>query len=164
MRTLLLLTFVAATAETVGAQAPTPPGPATPPVQAAASPAREAAPVPAANYAYDATDRRDPFVNLINRGADPRQSAGKGARPEGIAGVMVDEVALRGIVQSQGAFVAMISAPNGRTYTVRQGDRLMDGAVRAINGQSVVMMQEVNDPLSLKKQREVRKQLRGEVK
>ena len=90
--------------------------------------------------------------------------AGKGARPEGIAGVMVDEVALRGIVQSQGAFVAMISAPNGRTYTVRQGDRLMDGAVRAINGQSVVMMQEVNDPLSLQKQREVRKQLRGEVK
>ena len=157
MRALLLLTFVAATAAPAGAQTPTPAAATTPPAQ-------NAAPVPPANYAYDATSRRDPFVSLVNRGAETRPSTGKGLRPEGIAGVMVDEVAVRGIVQSQGAFVAMIAAPNGRTYTVRPGDRLMDGAVRAINGQSVVMMQEVSDPLSLEKQREVRKQLRGEVK
>ena len=58
----------------------------------------------------------------------------------------------------------MIAAPSGRTYSIRPGDRLMDGSVRTITAQSVVLMQEVNDPLSLEKQREVRKYLRGEVK
>lgn len=58
----------------------------------------------------------------------------------------------------------MIGLPSGRSYTVRPGDRLMDGTVRTITAQAVVLMQEVNDPLSLEKQREVRKFLRGEVK
>lgn len=173
MKTLLLLTLVAGVTVTISrpasAASPAPvdvfeggqtPQPAAPP----APPAQEAAPVPPPNYSYDSTGRRDPFVSLVNRGADTRPGAPKGPRPEGIAGVMVDEVAVRGIVQSRGAWVAMIAAPNGRTYTIRPGDRLMDGAVRAITGQGVVMLQEVNDPLALEKQREVRKQLRGEVK
>jgi Tfp pilus assembly protein PilP len=130
----------------------------------ASAPGQQAAPVPPPDYAYDPTGRRDPFVSLVNRGPDTRQGPVKGARAEGIAGVLVDEVAVRGIVHSRGSWVAMIAAPNGRTYTIRPGDRLMDGAVRAITGQTVVLMQEVNDPLSLEKQREVRKQLRGEVK
>jgi hypothetical protein len=61
-------------------------------------------------------------------------------------------------------WVAMIATPSGRAHTIRPGDRLMDGTVRTITGQAVVLMQEVNDPLSLEKQREVRKYLRGEVK
>ena len=40
----------------------------------------------------------------------------------------------------------------------------MDGTVHTITPESVVLMQEVNDPLSLQKQREVRKPLRGEAK
>jgi hypothetical protein len=58
----------------------------------------------------------------------------------------------------------MLGAPTGRTYTVRAGDKLMDGSVRSIDGTSVTLMKEVFDPLSLEKQREVRKYLRGEVK
>ena len=72
--------------------------------------------------------------------------------------------AVRGILESRGGFVAMIAAPNGRTYNVRPGDRLLDGSVRTITAQAVVFMQEVSDPLSLEKQREVRKPLRPEVK
>jgi Tfp pilus assembly protein PilP len=159
MRANLLFTLVAVmtAVNSDGGQAPAQPAPAAPPAQ-------EAAPAPPPNYAYDIASRRDPFVSLVNRGSDTRQGPPKGARPEGIAGVMVDEVAVRGIVQSRGTWVAMIAAPNGRSYTIRPGDRLMDGAVRTINGESVVLMQEVKDPLSLEKQREVRKQLRGEVK
>ena len=52
----------------------------------------------------------------------------------------------------------------GTVLAVRPGDRLMDGSVSTITAQAVVLMQEVNDPLSLEKQREVRKFLRGEVK
>ena len=128
-------------------------------------PAADSGPVPPPNYAYETESRRDPFVSLIRGGTDTRKAAVvKGGRPDGIGGVLVDEVAVRGIVQSRGDWVAMIAAPNGRSYTIRPGDRLMDGSVRAITAQSVVMMQEVNNPLSLEKQREVRKQLRGEVK
>jgi Tfp pilus assembly protein PilP len=85
-------------------------------------------------------------------------------RAEGINGILVEEVVVKGIVQTRGAWVAMIATPSGRTYSVRPGDRLMDGNVRTITAQSVVLLQEVNDPLSLEKQREVRKFLRGEVK
>jgi hypothetical protein len=75
----------------------------------------------------------------------------------------VDEVVVKGIVQSRGGWMAMIGSTSGKTYSIRPGDRLMDGNVRTITPQAVVLMQQVNDPLSLEKQREVRKYLR-EVK
>jgi hypothetical protein len=102
---------------------------------------------------------------LVNRGVEARPGADRGAaRPEGLPGLLVDEVVVRGIVQTPRGFVAMVGAPTGKTYSVRAGDRLMDGNVRAITAQAVVLLQDVNDPLSLEKQREVRKYLRGEVK
>ena len=140
-----------------GEQAPT--APATPPPAGRA----DGAPTPPPNYRYEPASRRDPFVSLVNRGIENTQAT-PGARPEGIAGVLVDEVVVRGIVQSQGGGVAMIGSPSGRTYSIRPGDRLMDGTVRAITPQAVVLMQEVNDPLAVEKQREVRKFLRGGVK
>ena len=139
--------------------------PAQAPAPAAAAPAaKETAPAPPPDFTYEIEARRDPFVSLINRGTEPRAAQVKLARPDGIAGVMVDEVAVRGILQTRDSWVAMIAAPNGRTYTVRPGDRLMDGNVHTITGQSVVLTQEVKDPLSLEKRREVSKPLRGEVK
>lgn len=140
-------------------QAPAPSAPAPKP-----PPATEAAPTPPPNYAYSPAGRRDPFVSLVNRGTGSSAGMPGGTRPEGVAGILVDEVVVRGIMQSRGNWVAMIGTPSGRTYSVRPGDRLMDGSVRAITAQAVVLMQEVNDPLSLEKQREVRKYLRGEVK
>lgn len=144
-----------------------------PPAQAQAAPAAPSAatgpqqpppPAPAADYAYNPDNRRDPFVSLVNRGSDGRVTGQTGTRPEGVGGIGVEEVVVRGIVQSRGGWIAMIASPAGRTYTIRAGDRLLDGSVRTINGQAVVLMQEVNDPLSLEKQREVRKFLRAEVK
>jgi hypothetical protein len=43
---------------------------------------------------------------------------------------------------------------------VRPGDKLFDGTVRSISQNVLVILQQVNDPLSLEKQREVRKVLR----
>ncbi|HUE89580.1 MAG TPA: hypothetical protein VMO26_26175 [Vicinamibacterales bacterium] len=135
----------------------------SPPAPAPAPPGQEAAPTPPPNYAYEPDTRRDPFVSLANRGTDAG-AATRGSRPEGLAGILVDEVVVRGILQTKGGWVAMIGLPSGRSFTVRPADRLMDGTVRAITAQAVVFMQEVNNPLSLEKQREVRKFLRGEVK
>jgi Tfp pilus assembly protein PilP len=143
---------------TLAAQAPKGAAPA------AATPGQPPPPAPPPDYEYRPDNRRDPFLDLTNRGTDSRASEPRGQRPEGLAGITVDEVVVRGIVQSRGGFMAMIGAPSGRTYTVRAGDRLMDGSIRTITAQSVVLMQEINDPLSLAKQREVRKRLRPEVK
>jgi len=159
----LLLVLVAGASARAAEQPPnTPAAPATP----AAKPANpaDAPPTPPQNYAYASEGRRDPFVSLMNRGTTGQKGGPKGMRAEGLNGILVDEVVVKGIFQNRGAWTAMIAAPSGRTYSIRAGDRLMDGNVRTITAQAVVLMQEVNDPLSLDKQREVRKFLRGEVK
>jgi predicted ATPase len=43
---------------------------------------------------------------------------------------------------------------------VHPGDRFLDGTVKTNTPQGLIIVQEVNDPLSLVKQREIRKQLR----
>ncbi len=46
---------------------------------------------------------------------------------------------------------------DNKTYIVRAGDKLSDGTVRSITADAMVILQQVNDPLSLEKEREVRK-------
>ncbi|MEW5981606.1 MAG: hypothetical protein AB1806_04470 [Acidobacteriota bacterium] len=116
-------------------------------------------------YAYDPAGRRDPFVSLLQRGVtDP---AGRQGRPAlGVGGLLVGEIVLKGVMQSRGTFVALVQGPDNKTLLVRVNDRLLDGSVRAITQDTLVLMQDVNDPLSLTKQREVRLTLRpgGEPK
>jgi Tfp pilus assembly protein PilP len=125
----------------------------------AAAPARPVAPLPAAGFTYEAGGRRDPFISLANQGSDPR-SEGR-TRYQGLAGLGVNEVSVKGIVLYERQLVAMVQAPDNRTYLVRPNDRLLDGSVRAVTSEAVVFVQQVNDPLSLVKQREIRKALRA---
>lgn len=108
-------------------------------------------------YRYNPEGRRDPFVSLLAAGLESRSS---GAHSEGLAGLSVGEMSVRGIVQSRTGFVAMVQGPDARTYIVHVNDRLLDGRVSSMTAQDLVITQEVNDPLSLVKQREVRKPLR----
>jgi len=121
-------------------------------------------PVPPPNFDYSAQGRRDPFISLVDRGKDQstqNSGAATAKRAEGVPGMMTGELTVRGIMQTRGAWVAMVSGPDNKVYTVRAGDKLADGVIRQVNATSVVILQEVNDPLSLEKQREVRKFLRG---
>lgn len=154
--------MVAAVLVTAAVRAQTP---AEPPAHASA-PAQlpDAAPTPPSNFVYESEGRRDPFVSLATRGTDGRAPHVNGVRPDGLAGVMVDELVVRGVVQSRGSWMAIVEGANGRAYLIRPGDRLMGGSVLSINTEAVVLMQDVNDPLSLATQREVRKYLRGEVR
>ena len=111
-------------------------------------------------YVYTPQGRRDPFVSLLARGADNKTLQG-GRRPEGIAGLAVNELSVRGVMQSHGGYVAILQGPDSKTYIARPGDRLLDGTIRAITDQGLVISQEVTDPLSLVKQKEVRKGLRA---
>ena len=54
----------------------------------------------------------------------------------------------------------MVQGTAPKTFTIRPGDKLMDGTVKAITADSVVFSEDVNDPLSMVKQKEVRKTVR----
>ncbi|MBI4887012.1 MAG: hypothetical protein HY824_07960 [Acidobacteria bacterium] len=131
----------------------------------AATPAVPAAPttdqlIEPPGFTYNAGGRRDPFVSLLGRGADGRGGDRTGPRPTGLAGLGVGEITLRGTLRSREGFVAILQGADQKTYIVRPGDKLLDGTVRAISQNDLVIVQQVNDPLSLDKQREVRKVLR----
>ena len=136
-------------------QAPAP-APASPGAQTA--PAAPAPPAPQTGHSYNREGRRDPFVSLSRRGSDV--AATPGMRAAGLRGLGVGEVTLRGTVASQGGFVAIVQGSDSKTYIVRPGERLADGTIRSITSDALVILQQVNDPLSLEKQREVRKVLR----
>ena len=108
-------------------------------------------------YQYEPAGRRDPFVSPLGGGVEGRT----GKKPEGSNGLAVGEISVRGIMQSRGALVAMVQGPDNKTYVMHSGDRLIDGTIKAITLQGLVIVQEVNDPLSLVKQREIRKLLRS---
>jgi type IV pilus assembly protein PilP len=130
--------------------------------QGAAGPAAAPAPAPAAaprtgsGYTYDASGRRDPFLSL-DHASDPRANTGK---VNGLAGLMINEATVKGVVKSRGRMLAMVQAPDNKTYIVKASDRLLDGEVRAVTAEAVVFVQNVNDPLSPVRQREIRKPLR----
>ena len=106
---------------------------------------------------YEAAGRRDPFLSLIGTGTDGRASK----KGEGPAGMSAAEISVRGVLQSRGKLIAMVMGPDNKTYIVHQGDKLLDGSIKSITPQGLVIEQEVNDPLSVIKQREIRKLLRG---
>jgi Tfp pilus assembly protein PilP len=140
----------------------TPAGPAQDPKGKPAAtkpkPAREAAAaIEHEGFSYRPEGRRDPFLTLVRRGADGRTG---GKRPDGVPGLAVSEITLKGVIASKGSFFALIQGPDARTYVVHPNDRLFDGTIKAITANSVVIVEDVNDPLSLTKQREVRKTLR----
>ena len=151
MRAAVPLPLVLALASApAAAQAPAPPA-AQPAPQAAA------APPPASAFTYDPEGRRDPFVSLLGRGAEGRSTAN---RPAGLSGVLIDEVVVKGIVKGTNGYYALVTGSEPRVLTLRTGDRLMDGTVKTITATEVVFAQDVNDPLSLQKTREIRKSLR----
>jgi Tfp pilus assembly protein PilP len=138
------------------AQKPAEPASAPETTAAPAEPAAEAS----QGFTYSAEGRRDPFVSLLRRGTGVQESAA--ARAAGLAGLSVSEVSLRGVMASRGGFVAIVQGSDNKPYIVRSGQKLADGSVRAIDQDSMVLLQQVDDPLSHESQREVRKVLRQE--
>jgi Tfp pilus assembly protein PilP len=132
----------------------------------AAPPATPAAQQPdktGPGYTYDPAGRRDPFVSLLGRGGDLPTPTG--SRPAGLPGVQINEVTLKGVLKAaRGDFIALLQSPDQHTYIVHPGDKLMDGMVKVITQDAIVFSQDVNDPLSLVKQREVRKTIRPEAR
>src|SRR5688572_29479222 len=112
-------------------------------------------PESADTYRYDPQGRRDPFRSLI--GPTPKIDAGN--RPEGLPGFLIDELKLQGIFRTRQGFTAMMNAPDNKGYSVRVGNKVLDGEVIRITATSIVFRQEVNDPTRIERYREVVKDL-----
>jgi hypothetical protein len=108
-------------------------------------------------FSYDPGNRRDPFKSLL---AGPDRPEFRGPRPEGVPGLMIDEIDLTGIFRTSKGFVAQVVAANQKkSYLLKEGDQLYDGDVVSINRSEVVFKQIVQDPTALKPFREVVKSL-----
>jgi Tfp pilus assembly protein PilP len=118
-------------------------------------------------YTYNPQGRRDPFVSLIKPvGPD----TGAKTRKPGMEGFLIQEVALKGIVKTAGGggeksvaekagYIAMFLGTDGKSYFVNVGQRLFDGQIVAIDAGTVTFRQEVTDPLSPVKTREIKQSL-----
>ena len=148
--------FARAAAATSG-DSTTPVTPVTAPKGPAAAPAPQVPGHPEDRAGYDPAGRRDPFVSLLSRG---ETKLPVGGRPVGVKGLMIGELSVRGVMRTSGKLLAIVQAPDNKTYTVHSGDVLYDGTVKVVANDAVIFLQRVDDPLSPVKQREIRKPLR----
>lgn len=108
-------------------------------------------------YFYDPGNRRDPFKSLL---AARERLEFRGPRPEGIPGLLIDEIDLTGIfITGDGPVAQVASADQEKSYLLRVGDQLYDGDVVGIARDEAVFKQIVDDPAALKPFREVVKKL-----
>ncbi len=158
-------------AQQQGAEAPaaTPEAPGAEPAAAPGADALERPPLDeemgTGGYTYESEGRRDPFVSLQRPVAADR---GPKTRKPGMEGFLIQEVALKGIVRVAGGglgvatepgYIATFQGADGQSYFVRTGQRLYDGVITAMDATSVTFRQDVTDPLSPVKSREIRKSL-----
>lgn len=149
------------------------PPPQPPPAEGEAAPAQEPEITPGpdidqilegeeevlsgSGFTYDPGNRRDPFKSLL---IEQQAREFRGPRPEGIPGLLIDEIDLTGIWRTSKGFVAQVVASNQKkTFLLKEGDQLYDGDVVSINKKEVVFKQIVQDQTALKPFREVVKSL-----
>jgi len=109
-------------------------------------------------FSYDPGGRRDPFRSL-NENVPLSK---KGPRPKGVAGMLVAEVNLVGIVRdSRGGNIAFFTGSDNKGYFLHVGDEVYDGTVMAIDPVhgTATFRQQVDDPRLIKPYRDVVKRL-----
>ncbi len=102
--------------------------------------------------------KRDPFVNPI------RQTTGDAAPPPaslppGIAGLLIGQTNLVGVLKTAQGMKAMVTATGNRTFFLKENDKVYNGRVTKITADSLVFEESVLDPLGQTVQREVVKKL-----
>lgn len=103
-------------------------------------------------YAYDPGERRDPFRSLLVTREAPEI---QGPRPEGVPGLLIDEVNLLGIIKTPSGYIAQVQAADRqKSYLLHEGEELFDGEVVSIQDNEVVFKQIVRDPTAVKPFRE----------
>jgi hypothetical protein len=109
-------------------------------------------------FSYDPGGRRDPFRSLFDELAIKK----KGPRPRGVAGMLVSEIGLVGLVRDpSGGDMTLFMGSDNKGYFLRVGDEVYDGTLIAVDPKAgtVTFRQQVDDPRLIKPYRDVVKRL-----
>lgn len=109
-------------------------------------------------FVYNPEGRRDPFWNLL-QGKSVKENR---EAIEGIAGLMIDELELEGIIFAQGSYKALLKGPDTRPYIVSIGSKVYDGEVVAMDKNSVSFKKSLTVALAGQKDRIIIKTLNPE--
>jgi Tfp pilus assembly protein PilP len=102
---------------------------------------------------YAANGRRDPFVSpVVSHAGGSGCSTGKKC-------LEIGAINLRGVVHSQGGFIAVVSNNMNKAYFLKENDPVFNGYVVKITGDSIVFQETLQDRLGKTFTREVVKKI-----
>jgi Tfp pilus assembly protein PilP len=95
---------------------------------------------------YSAQGKRDPFMNPLEI---PKVYPPVPANAKPYERVPAEKLALKAVIWNEKGYRALVTAPDGRGYTVKVGDRLGDklGRITRITENSVVVVEYIKDIL-----------------
>jgi Tfp pilus assembly protein PilP len=96
-------------------------------------------------FSYDPAGRRDPFRSLLDGFEEQEAETGR-VRPPGLAGMLVEELRVEGIIQTPSGILAFAQGRDNLSYILRPGMKLYNGEVKEIHSDRVVFRQQVDDP------------------
>ena len=124
---------------------------------AAPAPAKEAAEAPKgpekADGKWSMTGKRDPFVSPVVYQTGPSNCA------SGKKCLEIAAINLRGVVQSENGFIAVVTNNLNKAYFLRENDPVFDGYVVKITGDSIIFQETMQDRLGKTFTKEVVKKL-----
>ncbi len=99
---------------------------------------------------YDSQGKRDPFISLQKPKTNGDEAEFSSTpplnrRPPGLAGLLIDEVTVVGVVTAGKSPMVLLQGVDNFTYFASPRDQLFDGYVESINGEEVVFMRIVRD-------------------
>lgn len=97
---------------------------------------------------------RDPFENPLKKRAQKKR-----LQKPGIAGMLINEVELVGILKKGDEYIAIFNGTDNLGYFLKVNDELEDGRIKEITIETVVFEQRIEDPTAIRKTREVIKRL-----
>jgi hypothetical protein len=100
-----------------------------------------------AGVSFNPSNRRDPFLNPLqyskkNAKQNEDEEESRGTPPPGIGGTLISQAALQGISIRRTGKLAVIRGADGRAYFLKEGDRLFDGYLKAIEDDSITLVRE----------------------
>jgi type II secretory pathway pseudopilin PulG len=102
---------------------------------------------------WASTGKRDPFISpVVSRPGGSGCSTGKKC-------LEIGTITLRGIVQSENGFIAVVSNGLNKAYFLRENDPVFNGYVMKITGDSIVFQETLQDRLGKSFTREVVKKI-----
>jgi Tfp pilus assembly protein PilP len=98
--------------------------------------------------------KRDPFQTVIRE-----RSAGGPCASGGKQCLVPDEVALKGVVRSNGSIIAVVTTKDNRAYFLRENDPVLNGVVTRITEGSITFREKTTDIFGKSSMREVVKKI-----